>query len=100
MAGEDVERRIRNLVHARAVRATQVSAAVLIGLQFWYAYQGGTYVLWYLPYFLLLMFRPNLSERRPLPLQPETDWLMRWGRALGRFVGWLFKAPEPVKVPG
>jgi hypothetical protein len=85
----------KNLAHLMAL-----SAAVLIGLQFWYAYQGGTYVLWYLPYFLLLMFRPNLSERRPLPLQPETDWLSRWGRSLGRFVGWLFKAPEPVKVSG
>src|SRR5207249_865875 len=40
-------------------------AAVLIGLQLWYADHGGIYILWYLPLLLLLMFRPNLSDRRP-----------------------------------
>src|SRR5579864_9480892 len=54
-----------------------LSAAVLIGIQFWYSDQGGVYVLWYLPLLALMVFRPNLSDRRPLPIQPETDWLRR-----------------------
>jgi hypothetical protein len=41
------------------------TAAVVIGVQFWYADQGGLYVLWYLPLLLVLVFRPNLTERRP-----------------------------------
>ncbi|WP_020468384.1 hypothetical protein [Zavarzinella formosa] len=41
------------------------SAAVVIGVQFWYADQGGTYVLWYVPLLLLMVFRPNLTEVRP-----------------------------------
>ncbi len=53
----------KNLGHLIAL-----SAAVLIGIQFWYADQGGVYVLWYLPLFLLMMFRPNLSDRLPPPI--------------------------------
>jgi len=75
-----------------------LSAAVLIGIQFWYADKGGVYVLWYLPLLALLVFRPNLSERRPAPIQPETDWLARSRRALGRFFGRFVKPPEPVKL--
>ena len=41
------------------------SAAVVIGVQFWYADQGGLYVLWYVPLVLLMVFRPNLSDVRP-----------------------------------
>jgi hypothetical protein len=52
--------------------------------------------LWYLPFLLLLVFRPNLSDRRPLPIQRESDWLCRLGRVLGRFVGWLLKLPQPM----
>ena len=47
----------KNLAHVIAL-----SAASLISIQFWYADQGGIYVLWYLPLLLLLMFRPNLSD--------------------------------------
>ena len=57
-----------------------LGAAVLIGIQFWYADKGGLYILWYLPLLLLLVFRPNLSERVPPPIQTETDWLHRLGR--------------------
>jgi len=81
----------KNLAHVIAL-----SAAVLIGIQFWYADQGGIYILWYLPYLLLLVFRPNLSDRRPLPIQCETDWLCRLGRVLGRFVCLLLKLPQPM----
>jgi hypothetical protein len=80
----------KNLAHVLAL-----SAAVLIGIQFWYADQGGVYVLWYLPLLLLLVFRPNLADRQPPPIHPETDWLARLGRALARGAGRLFKLPEP-----
>src|SRR5262249_28464512 len=58
----------KNLAHVLAL-----SAAVLVGMQFWYADQGGVYILWYLPLLLLLVFRLNLSDRCPLPILPETD---------------------------
>ncbi len=75
-----------------------LSAAVLIGIQFWYADQGGVYVLWYLPLLLLLIFRPNLEERRPPLIVRETDWLFRAARSLRRFAGWFWKAPEAVQA--
>jgi hypothetical protein len=81
----------KNLAHVLAL-----SAAVLIGIQFWYADQGGVYVLWYLPLLLLLVFRPNLEDRRPPVIVPETDRLARLGRTLGRLALWLVKGPEPL----
>jgi len=71
----------KNLAHTIAL-----SAAVLIGLQFWYADQGGVYVLWYLPLVLLMIFRPKLSERRPPIIKPEQDWLLRLSGWLGRLL--------------
>jgi hypothetical protein len=65
----------KNLAHVLAL-----TAAVLIGIQFWYADRGGVYVLWYLPLLLLLVFRPNLSACQPQP--PGPDWLSRLGRRL------------------
>jgi hypothetical protein len=79
----------KNLAHVLAL-----SAAVLIGVQFWYADQGGAYVLWYLPLLLLLVFRPNLADRRPLLINPETDWLFRVGRWLVRVGSRLIPRPE------
>ncbi len=67
----------KNLAHVLAL-----SAAILLSVQFWYADQGGLYVLWYLPYLLLLVFRPNLSTAQPGP--PPNDWLARTGKALRR----------------
>src|SRR5919108_4145626 len=58
----------RDLAHVLAL-----SAAVLIGIQFWYPDRGGIYVLWYLPFLLLLTFRPNLSGCQPPPPPPD-DW--------------------------
>jgi hypothetical protein len=46
-----------------------LSAAVLIAVQFWYLYGGGTLVMLYLPLILLMMFRPNLASKRPLLLE-------------------------------
>jgi hypothetical protein len=57
-----------------------LSAAILIGIQFWYADQGGVYVLWYLPVLLLMTFRPNLSDREPPAISEKTSWLARMGR--------------------
>ena len=85
----------KNLAHVLAL-----SAAAVLGVQFWYADQGGTYVLWYLPLLLLLTFRPNLADRRPLPIQPETDWLARLRRWIGRKFFRVLRGPEPaVRVP-
>ena len=53
------------------------TAAVVIGVQFWYSDQGGVYVLWYLPLLVLVVLRPDLSEHRPLLVEPEADWLRR-----------------------
>ncbi len=82
----------KNLAHLLAL-----TAAVFLGIQFWYPDQGGVYVLWYLPLLLLLVFRPNLADRLPPPIHPETDWLHRLGRALGRLARRLVP-PEPARV--
>jgi hypothetical protein len=84
----------KNLAHVLAL-----SAALLIGIQFWYADQGGVYVLWYLPFLLLLVFRPNLSSCQPPP--PGDDWLARLGRRLRRrflVALRLRRRPEPVRA--
>lgn len=44
-----------------------LSAALLIASQFWYLDKGGTLVLLYLPLVLLMIFRPNLASKRPIP---------------------------------
>ena len=71
-------------------------AAILIGIQFWYADRGGVYVLWYLPFLILLVFRPNLSDRLPRTIDAETDWLNRLGRRLLHFTWIIIKPPEPL----
>jgi hypothetical protein len=87
--------RPKDLAHVIAL-----SAALILGLQFWYADQGGIYVLWYLPLLALLVFRPNLADRRPLPIQTDTDWLWRLVRRLARFGNWLLRPPQPLeRVP-
>jgi hypothetical protein len=39
------------------------SAAIMLGTQFWKAYEGGTFMAWYLPLLILTIFRPNLEDR-------------------------------------
>jgi hypothetical protein len=73
--------RPKNLAHLIAL-----SAALVIGIQFWFADQGGIYVLWYLPLLLLLVFRPNLADRLAPPEPPEGDWLTRSRAWLVRFI--------------
>jgi hypothetical protein len=79
----------KNLAHVVAL-----SAAALVGLQFWYPDRGGVHVLWYLPLLLLLVFRPNLSALQPAPPPPD-DWLARAGRRLTRGAARLLRLPEP-----
>jgi hypothetical protein len=82
----------KNLAHVLAL-----SAAHLIGIQFWYPDQGGVYVLWYLPFLLLLVFRPNLAACQPAPLGGD-DWLARRRRELLRLGRKLLRRPEPAPV--
>lgn len=81
----------KNLAHVLAL-----SAAVILGVQFWYADQGGVYVLWYLPLLMLLVFRPNLADRRAVDINPDTDWFTRLQRTLGRFLSRWLKPKEPL----
>jgi hypothetical protein len=81
----------KNLAHLLAL-----SAAAIIGVQFWYAEKGGVYVLWYLPLLLLLVFRPNLADRQPPLIRPESDRLRRFGHFVGRLVLRLVRTPEPL----
>jgi hypothetical protein len=74
-----------------------LSAAVIIGIQLWYADKGGVFVLWYLPLILLLVFRPNLADRRPDPIQPELDWLCRARHSLRTALRWLIHVMLPSK---
>ena len=83
----------KNLAHVLAL-----SAAALLGMQFWYADQGGVHVLWYLPLLLLLVFRPNLAASQP-PLPSKDDWQARLRRRVGRGLLRLFRQPEPASPP-
>jgi hypothetical protein len=80
----------KNLAHLLAL-----SAAVLLGIQFWYADRGGVYVLWYLPFLLLMVFRPNLSACQPQP--PGDDWLGRLGGKFARFGVRLLRMFQPIR---
>ena len=52
------------------------SAAIMVSTQFWHGYGGGLYMAWYLPLFLLTIFRPNLEDRVALSTLGE-GWLPR-----------------------
>src|SRR5262249_28327581 len=71
-------------------------AAVLIGVQFWYANHGGVYVLWYLPLLLLLMYRPNLSERFAPPDVEQSGWIERAASATAT---WMMGFVRRVRPP-
>lgn len=70
----------KNLSHLVAL-----SAAVLIGVQFWHADRGGVYVLWYLPLLLLMVLRPNLTGHEPPSIEPGRGMLGWAGAAWRRF---------------
>ncbi len=49
-----------------------LSTALLVASQFWYLEEGGTMILLYLPLFLLMTFRPNLTSKGP-PTPPRRN---------------------------
>ncbi|MCH7751835.1 MAG: hypothetical protein IH898_06730, partial [Planctomycetes bacterium] len=53
------------------------SAAIMLGAQFWHAYNGGIFIAWYLPLLLLTIFRPNLEDRTALTKVKEGWWSAR-----------------------
>ncbi|HQR07831.1 MAG TPA: hypothetical protein PLN21_13470 [Gemmatales bacterium] len=60
------------------------SATLILGVQFWYADGGGSFILWYLPLVILQTFRPSLTDVRPAAMEREKDWLSRgWHRLTG-----------------
>ncbi len=60
---------VKTMSHVAAL-----SAAVLIGVQFWYADRGGLYVLWYVPMLLIVVFRPTTTELEPPLPSDERGW--------------------------
>ncbi|MFZ5828635.1 MAG: hypothetical protein ACOY3P_01035, partial [Planctomycetota bacterium] len=52
------------------------TAAVMLGVQFWHAQEGGIYMAWYLPLLILTIFRPNLEDR--VALSAVSDIQLRW----------------------
>jgi hypothetical protein len=78
---------VRNLGHLIAV-----SAAVIIGIQFWFADRGGLYVMWYAPLLVLVVLRPNLVDLEPVPPRPFPRFVSRPAR-------WLWRRVRPAKPP-
>lgn len=60
------------------------SAVLILGIQFWYADAGGSYILWYLPLLILQTVRPSLTDVRPARINQETDGLLKLWRRLSR----------------
>ena len=75
-----------------------LSAAVLIGVQFWHGDRGGVYVLWYLPLLLLMVFRPNLSAHEPPVPAPGGGLVVRWAKAGWRRLRPGRTAPSPTEL--
>ena len=60
---------------------------LLIGIQFWFADNGGAYALWYAPLLLLMIYRPAGVELEP-PVRAGRGWARRtlaagWRRVRG-----------------
>jgi hypothetical protein len=83
----------KNLSHLIAL-----SAAVLMGVQFWHADRGGVYVLWYLPLVLLMVFRPNLSSHEPPVPGPGGGFVVRLAKAGWRKLRTRRVAPPPTEM--
>ena len=52
------------------------SAAIMLGTQFWKAFDGGTYMGWYLPLLILAILRPNLEDR--VALSAISEGWVKW----------------------
>lgn len=81
LAGAAVWPSPKNLSHLIAL-----SAALLIGVQFWHADRGGMYVLWYLPLLVMMVFRPTLTAAEPPTLEPSAGLMYRLAGAAWRRV--------------
>ncbi|QDT38194.1 hypothetical protein [Stratiformator vulcanicus] len=49
------------------------SAAIMLAIQFWYPRGGGIYVLWYLPLWILVVFRPSRESRQRSKSPPRAS---------------------------
>lgn len=78
---------VRNLGHLLAL-----TAAMTIGVQFWFADRGGLYVLWYAPFLVLMVLRPNLADLQPVDPGP-------WPKFFGRVGRWLYRRVWPFRLP-
>jgi hypothetical protein len=74
-----------------------VAAAVMIGVQFWFADRGGVYVLWYLPLLIVLVLRPNTTDLQPRPPDPRRGLFGRVAAVVGRRTK-VWERPEPKQV--
>jgi len=83
--------RPKNLAHLLAL-----SAAVILGVQFWYGDAGGIYVLWYLPLLILMTVRPSLVDHVALIIAPDDDWIWQLKRRLGSL--WRRRPLQRVEV--
>jgi|YNPMSStandDraft_1061717.scaffolds.fasta_scaffold01771_5 hypothetical protein len=74
------------------------SAAVMLGCQFWHMPGGGTYLNWYLPLALLMIFRPNLEDRiaTTAVVPAEATWLVHLFPVLRARTS----SPPPYTPPG
>jgi len=53
------------------------TGALMVGAQFWHAHDGGIYVAWYLPLYLLAIHRPNVEDRVAIVTVNEGWWKTR-----------------------
>ncbi len=55
------------------------TGAIMVAVQFWHGFGGGLYMAWYLPMFLMVMFRPMMKGRvaavelRDISRRPRAD---------------------------
>lgn len=61
-----------------------LTAALTLGVQFWYGRAGGTYVLWYAPLLILMMLRPNFRELEERPTLSWRERLRDWWQRLAK----------------
>jgi hypothetical protein len=76
------------------------SAAVLIGVQFWFADRGGLYVLWYAPLLVLVVLRPNLIDAVPSRPDGPPGWMRAVLRRVWRTADPPLSVPSSLARPG
>lgn len=53
------------------------TAILIIGIQFWYADAGGIFILWYLPFVVIILLADKQSKFIAPEIHKETDWLYK-----------------------